>query len=306
MNPEKLKKDFQEGRIDKAAFIQEMSRCHDHLHRYADLIKGTNVASIEITDGQVAMTTRSDGIKLVYSMGDPRAAVLEMLNFGDYEPGELAAASALLEPGETLIDAGANIGWYALSLAKRVEGLKVFAFEPFPETYDRLIRNVALNEIPSVRAFDFGFGETEETKTLYYSSQGSANVSSANLMNDKSARRVDCRLKRLDDFTASEGIAVDFIKIDVEGAELFVLRGALETIERDRPVVAAEMLRKWASAHGYHPNEIVGLLAKSGYRCFTVSAGKLVEFSEMDENTVETNFFFLHPERHARKIARLS
>lgn len=57
------------------------------------------------------------------------------------------------------------------------------------------------------------------------------------------------------------------------------------------------MLRKWSAKFNYHPNDIIQLLAGIGYRCFTAQNDKLVPFSRMDENTTETNFFFL-PHKH--------
>jgi hypothetical protein len=83
-----------------------------------------------------------------------------------------------------------------------------------------------------------------------------------------------------------------------------VYLGALECLKRDAPIVFTEMLRKWSAKFGYHPNEIIRLLAGIGYRCFVVSGDALTEFREMDDETVQTNFFFLHAENHASKIDR--
>ena len=85
---------------------------------------------------------------------------------------------------------------------------------------------------------------------------------------------------------------MDFIKCDVEGAELFVFQGGVATIRTQQPVIFTEMLRKWSAAFGYHPNDIIALLADAGYHCFTVHDGRLTPFLTMDETTVETNFFF--------------
>ena len=64
------------------------------------------------------------------------------------------------------------------------------------------------------------------------------------------------------------------------------------------------MLRKWTAKFNYHPNEIIKLFSDLGYRVFTVNREILVPFAAMDEDTVETNFFFLHPETHNNLINR--
>jgi hypothetical protein len=67
-----------------------------------------------------------------------------------------------------------------------------------------------------------------------------------------------------------------------------------------------ELLRKWSARFGYHPNDALDLLAEHGYRCFTaIEGGRLREFGRVLEDTVETNYFFLHREAHAEQITRL-
>ena len=103
---------------------------------------------------------------------------------------------------------------------------------------------------------------------------------------------------------------IDFIKLDVEGAEIFALRGGLKSIEKHKPILFVEMLRKWAAKYGYHPNEIIGMLEQVGYICCFAceldSALRLTRLETMTDQTQETNFFFLHKEKHKAQIQRLA
>jgi hypothetical protein len=90
---------------------------------------------------------------------------------------------------------------------------------------------------------------------------------------------------------------LDIIKCDVEGAELLVFKGGSNSLEKHKPTIQCEMLRKWTKRFGYHPNDIIAFLGQYGYHCFTLRDGKLVRFEKMTDDTVETNFYFIHPER---------
>ena len=126
-----------------------------------------------------------------------------------------------------------------------------------------------------------------------------------NVSERETVEQMNCRVERLDDFALSNQKSVDFIKCDVEGAELLVFKGALETLKKDKPIVFSEMLRKWSAKYDYHPNDIIELFSGFGYRCFTTNGrGKLKAFTQMTQETIETNYFFLHKEKHAKAISK--
>jgi hypothetical protein len=104
----------------------------------------------------------------------------------------------------------------------------------------------------------------------------------------------------LDDILGAHGASADVLKLDIEGAELFALRGASNVLRVNRPIVFCEMLRKLARPFGYHPNDIIGLMRDLGYDCYYAEASRLVGFDVMDDETVETNFYFLHRDAHAQ------
>ena len=272
---------------------------------YSTYLKKTNIASIEITDDAVVMTSRDKGIKMICPLGDHRVAPIEALNFLDYETIDSAMIMKLVSPNDCVVDIGANMGWYSINIAKTFPSCKVHAFEPIPKTYAYLEKNIKLNQMGNIFPHHFGLSSESKDLTFYFYPEGSGNASSANLSERKDAELVTCHVKKLDDFVNINKLHVDFIKCDVEGAELFVYQGAMMTLQRCKPVVFTEMLRKWAAKFNYHPNDIIDLFASLGYRCFYADNSILKELFVMTDETIYTNFFFLHSEKHAEQINNL-
>jgi FkbM family methyltransferase len=300
-----IRKSYHTNAISKPEYIEKMHEVHAILFEYAGYIQNTDIAKIEISDGIVLMTSRTLGVKIACDKDDRRIAPIEILNFGEYEKYDSAMIFRLIKANNTVMDIGANIGWYSISIAKRIPDAQVYSFEPIPKTFELLTRNVALNQSPAIKLNNFGFSNVEEDITFYYYPEGSGNASSTNLTDRDTVEKISCRVTTLDVFCAQEKIAVDFIKCDVEGAELFVFQGGIKTINKDKPIIFAEILRKWAAKFNYHPNDIIKLFASMGYRCFVAKAHTLVEFTSVDEHTTETNFFFLHNTKHANEIRSL-
>lgn len=295
------------GKLSKPEYIQEMyQQHHAQLFEYAKYLAQTDVDSIQIRDGAVVMTSRKYGISMQCPEGDHRVAPIESLNFQNYEEKDASMILRLVPEHGVVFDVGANMGWYSLLIARHVRGCQIHAFEPIPKTYSFLTKNIELNQAVSVTAHHFGLSNERKDLTFYFYPEGSGNASSANLSERTDAELVTCHVEKLDDFAHANKLHVDFIKCDVEGAELFAFQGATETLQRDKPIVFTEMLRKWAAKFNYHPNEIFALFASLGYRCFYADGTVLSELIEMTDETVETNFFFLHAEKHQQLIEGLS
>lgn len=296
---------FAQGQIDKPTFIRTMyEEQHQRLFDYAAYLARTNIRKIEIEDGKVIMTSRDRGIRIVCGDTDQRIAPIETLNFLDYEKAESEMMEALVQDGDNFFDIGANIGWYSLRIAAAQRKTQVYCFEPLPKTWQQLQANLAINNIRNIQAHHFGFSNKAGAFPFYYYPEGSGNASAANLSGRDDVEVVECHVQTLDCYTSGGGTRVDFIKCDVEGAELLVFQGGQQTLARDLPIVFSEILRKWSAKFGYDPNEIFQLFHSLGYRCFSVASGCLKPFETMDVTTLETNFFFLHSQKHADLIRR--
>jgi FkbM family methyltransferase len=313
MNLKDTKLSYFANQINKHQYIDAMFQIHQKLFEYGNFLEDTDIAKIEISDRGVAMTSRTTGVEILCSQEDKRLAPIEILNFNFYEKTDsdmiFQLVKSLLNDKENkedkevnFFDIGANIGWYSIGIAKSFDRINVFAFEPIPLTFEKLKVNIRSNKV-NVNAYNFGFSNQEQELTFYYCPEGSGNASSANLANLDNTQEIPCSVKKLDDFVAENlFLNIDFIKCDVEGAELFVYQGGIESIKKNMPIIFTEMLRKWSAKFNYNPNQIIDLLSSIGYRCFTAKEDKLVEFFKMSENTTETNFFFLHSINHAEMI----
>ncbi len=221
---------FKRGTIDKPTFIKNMYEDHHAtLFDYARYLAQTNVKKIEIGDGHVIMTSRDRGVRIACSPGDFRIAPIEILNFLDYEKSESAMMENLVSDGDNYFDIGANIGWYSINIAVSRRNAKIYCFEPIPKTYSHLQENLTLNSVTNVIAHNFGFSDHAGEFTFYYYTEGSGNASTANLTDRADIETVQCKVRTLDDYIAEKSTRVDFIKCDVEGAELLVFRGERKT-----------------------------------------------------------------------------
>jgi FkbM family methyltransferase len=178
--------------------------------------------------------------------------------FGESSEDEVAALLKFVRPGQTVLDIGANIGTHTVALAKAVgpQGA-VIAFEPQRLVFTTLCANIALNALGNVHPLRAGAGET----------RGTAHVPPQNYDSEGNFGGVS-----LDRTTgeAVEVITVDgldlaachLIKVDVEGMEMPVLKGAARTIARHRPILYVENDRRKQSA------DLITLILEMGYRAY--------------------------------------
>lgn len=135
--------------------------------------------------------------------------------------------------GDIVVDAGAHIGVFTLKAAKQVgDKGKVLAFEPEPSNFRFLIRNVRANNLHNVHAFQVALGETKSFAPLYIAQQSLMHSLCRDLL-DANATSISIPIWALDDILKLFSISfVDFLKIDVEGYEMKVLKGARQTLNR--------------------------------------------------------------------------
>lgn len=292
-----IKKKYEEGNLGKIDFSKQMFKCHEYLFQYKKLIENTDVEKIEITDSGIYITTKAHGLKMHCPVDDIKAIPWEVLNFGQYEVNDAAIIYDFVRNGDVVLDIGANSGWYSVGLAKNKK-VEVHAFEPIDKTFAQLKRNVEINNV-AINTYNFGLSDEDGETDFYYFPNNSGNSSMAKMTDDVFEKQ-KVTIKKLDTFVKEANIDhVDFIKCDVEGAELLVFNGGINVIEKSKPIIFAEMLRKWSAKYNYHPNDIISLLNQMGYLCYVFRSGRLKVFTEMNDETLETNFVFINQDSWA-------
>lgn len=293
--------------LSKAQYIDEMANIHQILIDYSKHLPKTSIEKIEIIDNNVLMTFRHSNIVMKFIEGDKRIACIDALNFNTYEEEELAMQYKLIKDGDVVFDIGANYGWYSMHIAKSNPRSKVYSFEPLPKTFSIFSENLLTNKIENIIPFNIGLSDSIGEMTFYVDPKLTVNASLNNVSESSNALEIKCLVDVVDSFVHQHKIEnLDFIKCDIEGAELFALKGAKNTLQNFQPKLFVEMLRKWSKQFGYHPNDIILYLKDLGYRCFVIKSELLAEVFEVDENTVETNFVFLHNEKHFEEISNLT
>ena len=165
----------------------------------------------------------------------------------DRWPGA-AVVARLIRPGEVVVDAGANIGYVSMLLARWVGPTgRVYSFEPMPETFAFLAHNMRVLGLAQVRpnclALSARAGEGRMAVPEY--PQGGENFYEAHLVPADAGAAAGARdgiqLRRLDDALQDESCPVSFMKVDVEGHEWELAQGAVRRLAADRPALFVEM-----------------------------------------------------------------
>ncbi|MEO0400715.1 MAG: FkbM family methyltransferase [Pseudomonadota bacterium] len=236
-----------------------------------------------------------------------------------YDQETQAVMLAFLRPGETLIDVGANVGMITLLGARLVQprrGVrfrkavagKVIAFEPNPEMAARLNETLQKNNIKNVDLRSIALGAQFGHAALHVPRVNPGEGSfGAGAYDADDMEMVDVKVETGD--ASLNGAPADFIKIDVEGFELEVLKGLAGTLEKFKPGLVIEVDQTHLARCGLTPRRLFEYLKSLGYELYApcvrrgVHSLRLAPLSDIDMLQAP-NGVFLHPESACRQRAK--
>jgi FkbM family methyltransferase len=237
----------------------------------------TAAAGFDTVD--VAIADARYGRLAYFRRDDPIGASLRM--YGEWAQLELDVLLRFVGPGDTVVDVGANVGTHTTAFANAVgTGGRVIAFEPQPRVFELLERNVQANGYDNVSLYRFALGAERSVRYAPPTDYAAhVNVGAVSLLSDAEESSHPVDVVTLDSFELD---AVRLIKIDVEGMECDVLRGAVRTLRRCRPVVSVECNSAEAGA------AVLTLLADAEY---TFSINRTAAFNPANHRANPMNRF---------------
>ncbi len=196
--------------------------------------------------------------------------------FFEVSDPELVLLRETLKPGDFFIDAGAYHGWYALVASNLVgDSGRVLAFEPNPGAFATLVRNIGLNRRLNIQAFNVALSSTNGNVWLHKGPGDESPSALAQIPGGIGRERVTAR--RLDDILADAKVKrVALMKIDVQGSEADLLRGAMGALRNWRPLLIFEVDPDAARYMGVSPRAAWDLLATLGYVFFRMQDGAVI------------------------------
>ena len=224
-----------------------------------------------VTPNEGIRNARVFGLLFELDLGD---WIQRSIYLGTFEPLETRLVAGFLAPGMTVIDVGANVGYYTALAASRVGSKgRIFAIEPGARAFARLESLIAKNHLPA-RAFNIGLGEKSGEEHLYQSPD-SRNDTPTMIAHGGFAPTATVQIRRLDDCLDEWQVThVDLLKIDVEGWEPRVFEGASRALTSGRIDASlcefndfwlraagssAQALWKMLMAFGFHPTHEVDI-----------------------------------------------
>jgi FkbM family methyltransferase len=176
------------------------------------------------------------------------------------EPQATRYVQQIMKPDWTVIEIGANIGYYAMMEARLVK--RVYAIEPGPSNYQQLISNIRLNKYTNIIPYQLAIGD--HNGEVGFEIAKACNWSRIAMSNETA--NVNVRMQTLDSFIKEQKIGrVDYLRMDVEGYEYAIVEGARKTIERDKPDMFVEVHRDRLADYGHSQLDFMEMMAGYGY-----------------------------------------
>jgi FkbM family methyltransferase len=204
---------------------------------------------------------------------------------GVYEPPTANLFTLLIKPGSTVLDIGANAGFFSLlsSVLVGAEG-KVYAFEPIPSVRNRLTVNINLNKFSNIEVIAKAASDNNAFATIHEGPEDHKGISSLRPLKNAS-QSITIETIAIDTIATDIG-KIDFVKIDIEGAELLALTGMERIIEQDHPTLVIEFTDAYLQSFGHSATKMADWLTQYGYRLFIIEDRGLIPLTKTHMETM--------------------
>lgn len=196
---------------------------------------------------------------------------------GYHSVNEISLLRKILKPNMTFVDIGANQGEYTIFAAKRLVQGKVISFEPLSISYEHLKENIELNQFNNVITYNFALSDTKGYADIYTSddleihSSFNEGLSSLYRSNYRNNLLEKVQVEVFDSVWKNyQDLDLNIIKIDVEGSELPVLKGAINTLKKYKPLIILEINEETFHEAGYTKEELITFLEKLNYQFYLI------------------------------------
>jgi len=214
-----------------------------------------------------------------------------MMFHGEWEPKESLWFVRSLKPGSTVVDIGANTGYYTVLAGKLVgDQGRVYAFEPDPVSFSLLERNVRLNGLTNVVLEQKAVSNEPGSIRLYLSEDNKGDHRIYQPA-DEDREAIEIEAVTLDDYFADDPRRIDFIKLDTQGAEVAILRGMPRILAANENLrMAVEFWPSGLEQFGYQTDELLEILEQANFRLFDLAGPRRSPLREVSGAFMQSRY----------------
>jgi FkbM family methyltransferase len=257
--------------------------------------------------------------QMVTKIGDGRRFCVDLTGgmhqsvffLGEYERAVTDVISSVVQKDDVCLDIGANFGWYTMLLNHLCRSGEVHAFEPMSDVFDELKQNWKLaGEPENVRLNNVALGDEAKMIDIHRFANLPSGFSSFATAGKGEYETFSVPMITLNSYLTENNVRdVDFMKIDIEGAELMFLRGATNLFEQKTPpVIMAEMALATTNGFGYLPNDLIEFLrGRAAYEFYALNDfdGTLRKIKGFAPNDIGANVLCIPNNCDSKRLQKL-
>jgi FkbM family methyltransferase len=245
--------------------------CHKYIKELFPNYSFSNIAAIRYIISKL-MSLRANKIKtaLNITLYLDKNDSLGLTFSKEYESLETLFVQKTIKESMTVIDVGANIGYYTTIFSKFSQNGTVYAFEPDAINFSLLQRNCDTNKLHNVKLFNCACGNVNKTESIYISKDNKGDHRTYKVDGEERESN-HIKMIRLDDFLPTIP-KLDFVKLDIQGYEFEAIRGMNDLITKHKPIILLEFWPAGLIANNEKPQGFLEYLCDLNYDVHSLSS----------------------------------